>query len=287
MRYAVTHTTRYHYAGEVALSYHLARLAPRTNNGQQRDRFALRVTPEPAALSAHTDLFGNTVHYFEIHRAHTDLEVTATSLVTPADPRPVATGAWNEVRDALASPSDAASVEARQFCFGSPLIAADADAGAYARASFPEGRAFGEAVGDLCERLHRDIEFVPGVTDVNTPVRDVLARRRGVCQDIAQLMIACLRAVGLAARYVSGYIETDPPPGAEKLVGTDASHAWVSVRGPDGQWVDFDPTNNLSPAARHVTVAWGRDFSDVSPLQGVVHGGGGHRLTVSVDVHRV
>ena len=287
MTYDLAHTTHYRYHGEVSLSYNLSRLRPRDLATQRCERFHLRVTPTPADLAVRSDSFGNTVHYFEIHHAHAALEVRATSRVTLRPAAPVATASWEQVRDALARPRDPDTIAARRFCLPSPLVPLGPELARYASPSFPAGRDLGEAAADFCSRMHHDVEFIPGVTEVGTPVHQVLEQRCGVCQDFAHLAVACLRSLGLAARYVSGYLETDPPPGREKLVGADASHAWISVYGGEGNWIDLDPTNDVRPSTRHLAIGWGRDFSDVSPLQGVHYGGGGHTLSVAVDVRPI
>ena len=179
------------------------------------------------------------------------------------------------------------TLEAREFVLNSPLISIFPTLADYARLSFPANRPLLEAVHDLMQRIYQDLKFVPGVTTIATPLSEVLQKRRGVCQDYAHLMVGCLRAQGLAARYVSGYIETIPPPGQEKLQGADASHAWCSVFVPGLGWVDFDPTNNLIPTDQHLYLGWGRDFSDVTPLKGVFFSTGNHKLKVSVDVSRL
>jgi transglutaminase-like putative cysteine protease len=177
-----------------------------------------------------------------------------------------------------------AALEAAEFLFDSPLIKSNDDFADYSRPSFPKGRPILEAVQDLSERIHKDFKFDPSATDVSTPVTQVLKDRRGVCQDFAHLQIACLRSIGLPARYVSGYLNTIPPPGQPKLAGADASHAWVSFYCDAHGWIDIDPTNNQIPNLQHITVGWGRDYSDVSPVRGVVLGSAGHALKVSVDV---
>ena len=287
MIYAITHTTHYRYFGEVALSYHLSRLQPRTLDGQRCDTFELRIDPPPAELAVRQDSFGNAVHYFEIHQAHTLLEVAATSRVSLHPPEDPAGAPWEQVRDALAVPVDEELMAARMFCLPSPLVPLAPALADYARVAFTPGRDIVEAAMAFCAQVHGDFEFIPGVTEVGTPVQEVFHARRGVCQDFAHLTVSCLRSIGLAARYVSGYLETDPPPGGAKLMGADASHAWVSLRTGRHQWMGLDPTNNLRPAARHVVIGWGRDFADISPLQGVLFGGGGHDLSVAVDVRPV
>jgi transglutaminase-like putative cysteine protease len=236
----------------------------------------------------HVDSFGNTTAYFEIEGKHEALEVTARSLVEvfpTQHPDARSTPPWERVRDACQLEKLTPGSEAGAFRFGSPMVPLGREFTDYAEAEFSPGRPVLEAVLGLTNRIFRDFKFDPRATEVSTPVSEVLKKRAGVCQDFAHLMLACLRSLGLPARYVSGYLETAPPPGKVLLTGADASHAWVSVFcGESAGWIDTDPTNNLLPGERHITVAWGRDFSDVSPLRGVTLGAGGQKLDVAVDV---
>lgn len=288
MRYRITHTSDYHYGEPVSLSHNEARLLPRPGPLQQCLSAALHISPAASDYRERTDFFGNRVAYFSIREPHRQFTVTATSEVLLA-PAPnmldFSQGmAWEYARDALWQLSDAPMLDARQFTLDSPLVAADARLAHYAADSFTPGRPLAEAVHDLMQRIYRDFTYDPESTTVATPLATVLEHRRGVCQDFAHLAIGCLRSQGLAARYVSGYIETLPPPGGEKLVGADASHAWFSVFVPETGWVDFDPTNNQLPGDQHITLAWGRDYADVTPLKGVIFGGPQHTLRVAVDV---
>lgn len=291
MRYSLTHRTHYTYEGEVTVSHHLARLAPRFMPGQRCPWHVLEVNPEPVGRSLHSDVYGNVTAYFECEGAHSQLEVTARSLVEVLPlplPDPAGTPAWEMIREACSGDKLSLSAEAGAFRFTSPMVPLGEDFARYARPDFPPGRPILEAAQALMTRIFNECEFNPAATDVATPVADVLLRKAGVCQDFAHLMLACLRSLGLPARYVSGYLETRPPAGKARLVGADASHAWVSVFcGEDAGWIDADPTNNLLPSERHITVAWGRDFSDVSPLRGVTLGAGGQTLIVEVDVEPV
>ena len=237
------------------------------------------------------DSFGNAVTYFELTGLHQKLTVIARSLVemraiSPVEP--AQTPPWESIRDASRHDRLEGDSAAQEFVFPSPLIKPSAMFAEFAAPSFAPGRPVLEAVCDLNHHIYAEFDFDPAATDAATPVEEAFRRRRGVCQDFAQIMIACLRSLGLPARYVSGYLETLPPPGQEKLIGADASHAWVSVWcGAEIGWVDVDPTNDLLPSSRHVTIAWGRDFSDVSPLRGVSLGTGQQTLRVSVDVEQV
>lgn len=294
MKYRVTHVTEYRYEAPVGLCYNLARLIPRDLPGQQRLLSSrLQIEPFPNDHCQGCDFFGNRTDYFSIQQPHDLLKVTAVSEVELGGAAQnglfeAGSGlAWEAVRETLRQDRSPTGLEAFQYTLDSPMLACAEDLTAYALPSFSAGRPFAEAVADLMGRIFADFTFDPAFSTVATPLREVLEHRSGVCQDFAHLGIACLRSLGLAARYVSGYIETDPPPGRERLVGADASHAWFSVYQPGQGWSDYDPTNNQRPAQRHITVAWGRDYSDVTPLKGVAYGGGEHELRVAVDVLRI
>jgi transglutaminase-like putative cysteine protease len=287
MRYTISHTTAYDYSDEVSVSHHLARLKPRTMPGQRCVSYEQAIEPTPAARSEHDDYFGNNVAFFAIHTPHEHLQVHARSEVdvSPTSlPLPGETPPWEVVRDGLVGNTGADALAVSEFVFDSVLIKASAAFAAYASESFPARRPLLEGVVDLTRRIHEEFTFDTKATTVATPLNEVFESRRGVCQDFAQLQIACLRSLRLPARYISGYLETQPAPGQPRLAGTDASHAWVSVYSPGAGWIDVDPTNNLVPANRHITLAWGRDFSDVSPIRGVILGGGDHVVRVAVDV---
>jgi transglutaminase-like putative cysteine protease len=287
MIYRVRHTTTYAYASSVSLSHNAICLRPRDSMVQTCSAYELLVYPEPAVLNHTVDCFGNQVTFFVLQEPHTALTMTANSTVevtAPDLPHLATLLPWEEVRDHLRCDRSEASLEAYQFVFDSRHIATRPDLLSYAASSFPPGRPLLEAVHDLTRRIHTDFTYDPKATSVSTPVNDVLRDRHGVCQDFAHLQIGCLRALGLAARYVSGYLLTQPPPGQEPLVGAQASHAWVSVYCPGYGWIDVDPTNNVFPTDGHITVAFGRDYSDVSPIKGVFLGGGEHTLQVDVDV---
>ncbi|WP_411827085.1 transglutaminase family protein [Luteolibacter sp. AS25] len=291
MRYSLTHTTRYKYEGAVTVSHHLARLAPRFLPGQRCPWHILEIKPEPVGRSVHNDAYGNVTTYFECEGSHTELEVTARSLVQvlpTATPDPASTPAWETIREDTSGDRLNLSTEAGAFRFASPIVPVGQEFAEYARPDFTPGRPILQATVALMNRIFTEFEFNPAATDVATPVIEVLQKKAGVCQDFAHLMLACLRSLSLPARYVSGYLETKPPAGQARLVGADASHAWVSVYcGENAGWIDADPTNNILPSERHITVAWGRDFSDVSPLRGVTLGAGGQTLAVEVDVEPI
>jgi transglutaminase-like putative cysteine protease len=239
--------------------------------------------------SEHTDFFGNRVGYLAIHRPHRSLRVTATSLVDVEDrehePSLFGDRPWEEVRDAVWRDGRRDAVDAMPFALDSPLVAASPALLAYAEPSFPAGRSLLDAVTNLASRIHAEFEYKPGATQVATPLEEVLRGRKGVCQDFAHVAIGCLRSLGLPARYVSGYLETDPPPGRVKLVGADVSHAWFSVLVPEAGWLDVDPTNDQLVNHRYVVTAFGRDYRDVPPVSGVIYTEGKTAsLKVSVDV---
>lgn len=288
MRYRVRHVTTYHYGDPVLLSHHAAHLSPRICPGQSHRLARLDIEPPPAVRDdGKLDYFGNPITFFTIQDAHTNLTVDASFEVEtsppPALPQLDRTP-WDAIAAELAAGVQPRVATALDFLFPSYQVPMLAEARAYAAPSFPPGRPLTEAAVDLCHRIHADLAFDPDATTVGTPLAQVFAHRRGVCQDFAHMMIACLRAMGLAARYVSGYIRTLPPPGKEKLVGADASHAWAAVFLPGWGWLDLDPTNDCLAGEDHITVAWGRDYDDVSPLRGVVLGGGHHQVSVGVDV---
>ena len=290
MYYQVRHTTNYLYSDAVVLCQNQARLSPQTTRGQTRHSFSLEISPEPTVRRRWSDAFQNEVWYFSIETPHHRLQVTSRSLVERLAPDPIdpaATPAWERVRDLLARPTGVAERLAGQFRVESPFIMELPEARDYARQSFLPGRPILESALDLTRRIHADFHYSPATTAISTPTREVFLTRRGVCQDFAHLQITCLRSLGLAARYVSGYLVTLPPPGKPRLVGADASHAWLGLFVPETGWVDLDPTNNLIPADRHVTIGWGRDYGDVCPIKGVFTGGGGQSIAVAVDVEPV
>jgi transglutaminase-like putative cysteine protease len=291
VRYRISHTTAYEYSGLVGHSYNEARLLPRACQHQQLISSRLEIAPKETDFRVREDFFGNRTAYFAIAEPHSTFTISAISEVEVYGnagqldfSRSIS---WEEVRDILKHDKHSEVLDARQYTLDSPQILTSPELAAYAQPSFAPGRPLFEAVHDLMQRIHHDFTFDPGFTTLSTPVKTVLEHRRGVCQDFAHLAIGCIRSYGMAARYVSGYIETLPPPGQEKLVGTDASHAWFSVYLPNVGWMDFDPTNNQLPADQHIIVAWGREYSDVTPLKGVVFGGQDHELKVSVDVARM
>ena len=285
VRYEVTHKTTYVYQHDVSVSHHIARLTPRTFTSQRCRDHDLRIVPLPAVQSRRTDYFGNTASFLTVEGAHRELTLEAHSLVdlyptlVPAVQQP-----WESIRQLCLEPATWPAKEASEFIFSSVMIPSHRDYLEYARSSFPPDGPMLEGVLDLNRRIFSDFKFDPRATTVATPLQQVFKSRRGVCQDFAHLQIACFRALGLPARYVSGYLETKPPPGQPRLIGCDASHAWTQVWCGEFGWLDVDPTNNVLPNGRHITVARGRDYDDVSPVRGVILGGGEHELKVAVDV---
>lgn len=287
MRYEIIHKTIYQYSAPVSVSHHMARLAPRDLPRQQCVGFELRVEPGPSLVTRREDYFGNQTHFFALEGKHHLLVVTARSVVEVQPREAVAVAEsepWESIRDGARTGAPWSQSEIEEFTFESPMIPQLDALAEYAAKSFRPERPALEAVLDLTQRVHEDFKFDPKATTVATPLEQVIKQRRGVCQDFAHFEIGCLRSLGLPARYVSGYLETRPPPGKPKMVGADASHAWVQVFIPSLGWLDLDPTNNVVPSERHITVAWGRDFDDVSPIRGVIVGSGKHELLVAVDV---
>jgi transglutaminase-like putative cysteine protease len=287
MTYRIIHKTTYKYKQPVSFGTHVAYLVPRSQPHHICMTHELRVTPSPEAQRERRDFFGNTSVFFVIREPHEELNIEACSRVLVDGPPvewPASAPAWDAVVRSLPSDISAAGLDAYQFVFESPRISPRAAFAVYAAPSFAPGRPLTEALLDLTSRIHRDFRFDSKATTVRTTPEEVLRSRRGVCQDFAHLEVACLRSLGLAARYVSGYIRTYPPPGRPRLIGADASHAWVSVYCPGTGWLDVDPTNNLIPSESHVTLAWGRDYGDVSPVRGVILGGRDHKLEVGVDM---
>ena len=286
--YRIEHETRYVHASGVSTSQHVAYLTPRTLPCQSVRWHELVIEPAPASRTQRVDYFGNAVDQFTILTPYDEMCVVGRSVVavsaTGPAPTPGATVPWEAVRDELFYHRGAPYEDAAEFSYPSPYIVTAPELAEFARRSFVPHRPMIAAAIDLMHRIYGEFTFDSGATTIATPVTLVLANRRGVCQDFAHLQIGCLRALGLAARYVSGYLLTDPPPGQPRLVGADASHAWLSVWCPELGWVDLDPTNDVLPSHRHVTLAWGRDYGDVSPLRGVVLGGRTHTLHVGVSV---
>jgi len=271
--YIIHHTTIYTYFEPVSLCHNVLRLAPRDTGQQVCKALTINIHPKPDSFQEYEDFFGNKVLYFSIEKEHGQLEVNVHSEI-------------EMLRQRLPGEKQEAD-EISQFVFETPMTACSEEISAYARVSFQPGRPVLEAAADLMRRIYTDFEFTPGFTTIATPLSVVMKERKGVCQDFAHFAIACVRSMGLPARYVSGYIETIPPPGVERLIGVDASHAWFSIYIPSKGWVDLDPTNNVMPGDQHITIGWGRDYSDIAPMKGILLSSGSHGLSVSVDVKRV
>lgn len=287
MKYRVKHFTQYDYSIAVTMSHNVIRMRPRDSVLQSCLRHELTLSPLPDIRMNGVDYFGNHAVWFSLQEPHTHLTVSAQSEVEVSlGLRPdISSGAsWEEVRDAIAAGADTRTLLAREFVMESPYVPHSVELSEYARPSFLPGKPFLQCVFDLTKRIRSEFKFLPGSTKVGTPVLDVLRARQGVCQDFAHLQLGCLRTLGFAARYVSGYIVTTPPAGKQRLEGADVSHAWISVYTPGFGWIDFDPTNGLMPSDSHITVAWARDYDDIGPVKGIVVGGRTQKLDYSVDV---
>lgn len=302
----IIHKTSYQYSPAAENAHHMVHLKPASGPGQQLLRHALVIDPLPLKMHETMDVYGNTRTFFSIQPAHDRLTVVAESAVATGSPAAAgptvasrslavpatflaATLPWEQVRERFRYRAGAPYDSACEFLFASPLVPWHDAFMQFARPSFAPGRPLAEAAGDLMERIHDTMQYDPDSTEVHTPALQALRQGKGVCQDFAHIMVACCRAMGLPARYVSGYLLTQPPPGQARLIGSDASHAWASVYCPgassgQGRWLDFDPTNKRTPGEDYVTLAIGRDFLDVSPMRGVIRGGAQHQLEVAVTV---
>lgn len=290
MVYKISHRTTYKYVSPVSVGNHVACLKPRSYHQNRLIENTLRIHPQPLTLTERVDYFGNILWFFTVQEPHQELIVESLSQVLRTGGPKLDTQAclpWEESTFTLARDHTPEGLDAYQYQFESPRIRIHPDFAAYALESFTPGRPMLEAVLELTSRIHHEFRYDSKVTTVRTTAEEVFKKRRGVCQDFAHVQIACLRSIRLAARYVSGYLRTFPPPGKTRLIGADASHAWLSVYSKGAGWLDVDPTNNVAPTDGHVTVAWGRDFGDVSPLRGLILGGGGHNLHVEVDMEPI
>lgn len=290
MKYTIEHTTAYTYLEPVSLCHNIARLMPRNSGEQICKNTTIHIRPQPDRINEYEDFFGNKVIYFSIEKEHWELTVLVTSEVERMESghcRPIdyPIAGLEEVKTELLNP-DVDVIDIKQYLFVTPMTSWNEKILQYAMQSFLPGRSVFEATNDLTHRIYKDFEYKPGHTTIATPLSVVMKERKGVCQDFAHLAIACLRSIGLPARYVSGYIETISPEGVEKLIGSDASHAWFSVYIPKMGWIDFDPTNNCIVSDQHITIGWGRDYADIAPMEGIILSSGSHELTVSVDVKR-
>jgi transglutaminase-like putative cysteine protease len=292
MRFRVRHTTHYRYSSRVSHCYNLAYVVPRDTERQRCLKNRITVSPTPSVTHKRNDYFGNKCFHFEIQKPHTELVITADSEVQIDDrDRDLNLDlgeSYGHALETMTGTNSRAALDAREFLLSSPMIEVSEALADYARPSFHQDRSLKSCVHDLTTRIFTDFAYDPGFTTIATPLEDVLAHKRGVCQDFAHLQVGCLRAMGIAAKYVSGYIETLPKPGEKKLVGADATHAWVTCFCPEEGWVEFDPTNNALAGTQHIVTAFGRDYLDVTPVKGVIFGGGeAPILEVSVDVSRI
>jgi transglutaminase-like putative cysteine protease len=287
-RYRVVHRTVYRYAAPMSDGFTMAHVKPRTTPRQHLSAHTLRVDPTPDEIEEFDDVFGNHSVRFAVHRPHSELAVEAVSDVELTDARVFPDGPpWEKVAVVAANQRGSDGAQVGAFLADTPLTAPLPELRELTTVAFVPGRPIVASLSHLCDLIFSTFRYEPGFTDVTTPIAAVLQQRRGVCQDFAHVSVACLRSLGLPARYVSGYIETLPPEGQPKLIGADASHAWCSAWVPEFGWLDFDPTNNQFPPVQHITVGWGRDYRDVAPVHGVVIGPeAGQLLTVSVDVSR-
>ena len=287
MLYEVRHETRFKYEWPVTISHQLLKLRPRRSTRQNVLQTRLSIAPQPGIQRDWLDYYGNVVEFVTVQSPHSELIVTSTSQVEVLPGMNIMldfSPSWEVVAKSMRNPTQSEALAACQYCFESPFIRLHPEIREFALESFEPGRPLLAATMALTSHIYERFTYKGGVTDIYTPALEVLHHRHGVCQDFAHLQIACLRALGLPARYVSGYLLTHPPAGQQKLQGADESHAWISVWCPELGWVDFDPTNNQIPNLEHVTVAWGRDYGDVSPVSGFIFGGGEHEVDVGVDV---
>lgn len=295
MIFNVTHITTYKYNAPVSYCHNIATLRPRESKGQELLDYKIKVSPEPSEISERIDFFGNYITRFSIQTEHTTLKVTTKSTIQrdyaqfhESFHSPACQSVTMNHAVAALRGMHPEILEAKQFLLESIFIRkTDKAIKEYAEISFKGDRSVFQAAYELMQRIYTDFDFDAEFSTVSTPIEEVMREKKGVCQDFAQIAIACIRSVGLPAKYVSGYIETVPPPGKEKLIGADASHAWFAIFIPGFGWVDFDPTNNMIPKDQHIVVGWGRDYYDVPPLKGVVYGSGTSKLEVSVDIAAV
>jgi transglutaminase-like putative cysteine protease len=290
MKYTIQHKTAYTYLEPVSLCHNIARLVPRNTSEQICRNTTIHIDPKPDRINEYEDFFGNKIIYFSIEKEHWELTVNVTSEVErhhsgQMKMQVYRNASLDEVKQELLNMKGGA-MDIKQYSFETPMTAWNQDVIQYALQSFQPGKSVFDATEDLTRHIYEDFEYKPGHTTIATPLSVVMKERKGVCQDFAHLAIACLRSMGLPARYISGYIETLSPEGVEKLIGVDASHAWFSVYIPDMGWIDFDPTNNCIVSDQHITIGWGRDYADIAPLEGIILSSGSHELTVSVNVKR-
>ena len=287
MRYRVNHQTEYFYADRVPLCHNVIRLRPRDTAFQTCERNQLSITPTPADERERVDYFGNHAIWIAVQEPHHSLKIEMTSEVNVASsamPVDLKSPPWDQVPAIISGGLDPTVLAAREYTFDSPYITRCAELADYAKPDFPPGAPLVDCIMNLTHRIFDEFIFDTDATTIGTPLLEILHHHHGVCQDFAHLQIGCMRSLGLPARYVSGYLVTKPPPGQRRLIGADASHAWISAFIPGYGWVDFDPTNDTVPNDQHITIGWARDYDDLSPVKGVTIGGHGHTLEFSVDV---
>jgi transglutaminase-like putative cysteine protease len=287
MIYEVSHRTLYRYTMPVVQSQHIVHMSPRAVDRQTVKGHTLLIDPAPTIRTERVDYYGNRAVMFDIEQEHEELIVHAKSTIAVTASGPIdlkSSMSWNALADMIGRPETRLDLDVLKYACASKHTRSATEIADFARASFTPGQPTLQGAWGLITRIYEDFKFDATATDISTPVMRVLEQRRGVCQDFSHLALACLRALHLPARYVSGYILTKPAPGATKLTGADASHAWISVWAPETGWVDFDPTNGLMPRDEHITIAYGRDYDDVSPISGILLGGSEHSVAVGVDV---
>jgi transglutaminase-like putative cysteine protease len=287
MRYRITHQTEYFYADRVPLGHNVIRLRPRDTAFQICDRNELSITPAPADQRQRVDYFGNYATWISVQEPHQSLKIDMSSdvnVISRTVPADLTGPPWDQVPAMISSRLDPNVLAAREYTFDSPHVPRSAELAEYARKDFPPGAPLVMCVMNLTHRIFDEFTFDTKATTIGTPILEILRHHHGVCQDFAHLQIGCMRSLGLPARYVSGYLATKPPPGQRRLIGADASHAWISAFIPGYGWLDFDPTNDTVPSDQHITIGWARDYDDLSPVKGVTVGGHSHRLEFSVDV---
>ncbi|QDT65099.1 transglutaminase family protein [Calycomorphotria hydatis] len=287
MRYRITHRTEYGYSEAVPICHNALRLTPRDLPNQHRESFVFKINPEPSILSSRIDTFGNEVTYFSIEYGYTKMRIETVSVMDrrPSPKIDADTSApWESVVAKIREGELKRKLEVVQFRYDSPLVTTFDEMREYALVSFTPGRPIVAAAKDLMSRIYTDFKYDTQATTVETSVQEAFALKKGVCQDLAHIMIGCFRSLGLASRYVSGYLRTIPAEGKDRLIGADASHAWASLYCDNLGWFDLDPTNDVVPSEDHITLIWGRDYQDVTPVRGLYVGGGQHTMGVSVDV---
>jgi transglutaminase-like putative cysteine protease len=287
VNYRIKHTTEYYYADRVPVCHNIIRLRPRETAFQTCERSVLSISPFPSDQREQVDYFGNLATWIAVQEPHQNLRIEMTSEVTVKSstvPEDLEGPAWDRTSAIISSGLDPELLGAREYTFDSPYIARCAELADFARPDFPAGAPLVTCIMNLTHRIFDEFIFDTDATTIGTPLLEILRHHHGVCQDFAHLQIGCLRSLGLPARYVSGYLATKPPPGQRRLIGADASHAWISAFIPGHGWVDFDPTNDTMPSDQHITIGWARDYDDLSPVKGVTIGGHRHSLGFSVDV---